>query len=431
MIIGLDVGGTHTDVVLLGDEGLIREIKVPTNPVDLFGSVLKGLDAVMEGIEPNEIHRVVLSTTLTTNAIVQNKIPPVGMIVSGGPGIDPEHFRTNPHYYTIAGSIDHRGREIKPINTGEIREIGRRLNAEGIRHVGVVTKFSIRNPKHEFEISDILKDDVEKVFLGHRISGSLNFPRRISTTYLNTAVFPIHKEFYAAVEKSLETRGLRLPIRILKADGGNMNFTSSIDDPGQTILSGPAASVMGSIAFAEKNGDCMVMDIGGTTTDMAILIGKVPMLDPLGIKLAGYRTLIRSLDTQSIAVGGDSAIKLQNGQFVIGPERLGPAMAYGGPAPTPTDALFVLDEIRDGDKEQSVAGLKPLAETMGLSLTEAASLIFDTTCKRILDEAQSMIQRLNSKPVYTVHELHEGYNVRPSQLLVLGGAGTSFCQASQ
>lgn len=428
MIIGLDVGGTHTDVVLLGNEGLIREIKVSTDPTDLFGSVLKGLDAVTEGIEPDQIHRVVLSTTLTTNAIVQNKIPPVGMIVSGGPGIDPEYFRTNPNYYVITGSIDHRGREIKPINPGEIREIGNRLKDEGISFVGVVTKFSIRNPKHEFEIQEILNDYIKKVFLGHQISGSLNFPRRIATTYLNTAVFPVHKEFYAAVEKSLETRGLRLPIRILKADGGNMNFASSIGDPGQTILSGPAASVMGSIAFAEENADCMVMDIGGTTTDMAILIDKVPMLDPLGIELAGYKTLIRSLDTQSIGVGGDSAVKIRNGQLVIGPERLGPAMAYGGPAPTPTDALFVLGEIKDGDIGKSIEGLKPIAEALDLSLEETASQIFDTTCKRILDEAHAMIRRLNSKPVYTVHELHEGYSVRPNKVLVLGGPARHFAK---
>ena len=428
MIIGLDVGGTHTDAVLLGNEGLIREIKVPTDSKDLFGSVLKGLGAMTEGIDPNKIHRVVLSTTLTTNAIVQNKIPPVGMIVSGGPGIDPELFRTNPNYYTITGSIDHRGREILPIHPQEIKEIGHRLKAEGILFVGVVTKFSVRNPKHEFEIKEILNDYVESVFLGHQISGNLNFPRRIATTYLNAAVYPIHKEFYAAVEKSLETRGLRLPIRILKADGGNMNFKSSIKYPGQTILSGPAASVMGSIAFAGDKIDCMVMDIGGTTTDMAILIDKVPMLDPLGIELAGYKTLIRSLDTQSIGLGGDSEIKLQNGKFVIGPERQGPAMAYGGTTPTPTDALFVLDEIQDGDKEKSIEGLKPLAETMGLSLKEAAFQIFDTTCKRIMDEAHAMIRRVNSKPVYTVHELHEGYSVRPSEILVLGGPAPYFAK---
>jgi N-methylhydantoinase A/oxoprolinase/acetone carboxylase beta subunit len=428
MIIGLDVGGTHTDVVLLGNEGLIREIKVLTESTDLFGSVLKGLDAVTEGVDPKEIHRVVLSTTLTTNAIVQNKIPPVGMIVSGGPGMDPELFRTNPQYYIVAGSIDHRGREIQPINAQEIKEIGNRLKAEGIRFVGVVTKFSIRNSKHEFEIKEILKDLVEKVFLGHQISGSLNFPRRITTTYLNTAVYPMHKEFYSAVEKSFETRGLRLPIRILKADGGNMKFEASIEYPGQTILSGPAASVMGAIAFAGEKQDSMVMDIGGTTTDMAILIDRVPMLDPLGIQLAGYKTLIRSLETQSVGLGGDSEVKIKNGEFVIGPARRGPAMAYGGPAPTPTDALFVLGEIEDGDKEKSIAGLKPIADSVGLSLEAAASNIFDHTCRRILEEAQAMIRRTNRKPVYTVHELHEGYRVRPSEILVLGGPAPYFAK---
>ena len=138
--------------------------------------------------------------------------------------------------------------------------------------------------------------------MGHRISGNLNFARRIATTYLNAAVYPIHKEFYHAVEKSLEAKGLNLPLRLLKADGGNMNFESSIDYPAQTILSGPAASVMGAVAFGPENEDTLVMDIGGTTTDMAVLINRAPVLNPLGIKLADYKTLIRSLETLSISV---------------------------------------------------------------------------------------------------------------------------------
>ena len=426
MIIGLDVGGTHTDVVLLGDEGLINETKVPTDPSDLFGTVLTGLESVTQGIDPDQIHRAVLSTTLTTNAIVQNRISPVGIIVSCGPGIDPEFYRINQHYYPVTGSIDHRGREIRSVNPEEIREIGSRLKAEGIRYAGVIGKFSVRNPMHELAIGEILKEYVEMVFLGHGISGSLNFPRRIATTYLNAAVYPIHKEFYSAVEKSLEARGLRLPIRILKADGGNMKFESSMDHPGQTILSGPAASVMGSIAFAGKSIDSLVMDIGGTTTDMAILIDGVPMLDPLGIELGGYKTLIRSLDTQSVGIGGDSEVKFRNGKLIIGPERRGPAMAYGGPSPTPTDALFVVEEIRGGDREKSINGLKPLASAMEIPLEEAASKIFHHTCSMILEKAQNMINRVNSKPVYTVHELQEGYHVKPSEILVLGGPAPFF-----
>ena len=114
MIIGLDVGGTHPDVVLLDRDGLHKEVKVNTDPINLFQSVLSGLNAITEDIDPSQIKRIVLSTTLTTNAIVQNKIPPVGMIVSSGPGIDPEFYRTNPLYFPVSGCIDHRGREVNP-----------------------------------------------------------------------------------------------------------------------------------------------------------------------------------------------------------------------------------------------------------------------------------------------------------------------------
>jgi len=426
MIIGLDVGGTHTDVVLLDKDGLIKEIKVATDPLDLFNSVLTGLIKITEGIEPEKIHRIVLSTTLTTNAIVQKQFPKVGMIVSSGPGLNPELYRTDRHYFTVSGSIDHRGREIEPVDPDEIREIGEKLKKENIQCIGVVCKFSVRNPEHELKIHEILKNSFEKVFLGHSISGNLNFPRRIATTYLNAAVYPIHRAFYEAVQKSLKAKGLSQPIRILKADGGNMNFNSSIDIPGQTILSGPAASVMGSVAFSSKDEDTLIMDIGGTTTDMSILINRVPLLAPMGIRLGHYKTLIRSLDTLSIGVGGDSVVKIEDGQIKVGPERLGPAMAYGGPVPTPTDALFVLEEMKNGDREQSVNGIKPMAKKLGLSVEAAALEIFEFTCRKILSEAEKMIERINKKPVYTVHELQEGYKVIPKKILVLGGPAPCF-----
>jgi len=426
MIIGLDVGGTHTDVVLLDNDGLIKEIKVLTDPSDLFNSVLAGLTAITEDIDPEKIHRIVLSTTLTTNAIVQNKLPAVGMIVAGGPGIDPEFYRTNANYFAVAGCIDHRGREIEPINTDEINHIVAHLTKEGIQQVGVVGKFSVRNPSHESEISEILQKFFEKVFMGHRISGNLNFARRIATTFLNASVYPIHKEFYQAVQKSLEAKGLGLPMRLLKADGGNMKFESSIEYPAQTILSGPAASVMGAVAFGPQEEDTLVMDIGGTTTDMAVLINRAPVLNPLGIKLGTHKTLIRSLETFSIGLGGDSAVKVNDGKLYVGPERLGPAMAYGGPTPTPTDALFILKDIADGSREKAVAGLEPLAKVLGFSVKAFAAEIIDVTCKKILSAARQLIYRINSKPVYTVHELQEGYVVRPKTILVLGGPAPYF-----
>jgi N-methylhydantoinase A/oxoprolinase/acetone carboxylase beta subunit len=426
MIIGLDVGGTHTDVVLLGNEGLENAIKVPTDTSDLFQTVLTGLDRVTENVTPDQISRLVLSTTLTTNAIVQNRVPPVGMIVSAGPGIDPDLYRTCDHYHAVAGSIDHRGREIESIRPDEIASAKQRFLAAGISHVGVAGKFSVRNPAQELAIEKILGNEFERVFLGHRISGNLNFPRRISTTYLNAAVYSIHKPFFEAVQKSLEQKGLSVPIRILKADGGNMNLGASMDFPAQTILSGPAATVMGSLAFAPAEEDALVLDIGGTTTDMAVLVNGAPLLDPLGIVMGEHQTLIRSLETRSIGIGGDSRVHVADGRLVVGPERMGPALAYGGPAPTPTDAMFALGMIKSEGKKEAVAGIVPLAEALGMTVEETAQKIFDTACRTILKKADAMIESINAKPVYTVHEMLEGHQVKPKKMLLLGGPALYF-----
>jgi N-methylhydantoinase A/oxoprolinase/acetone carboxylase beta subunit len=426
MIIGLDVGGTHTDVVLLDKNGIQRELKVATRASDLFQSVWEALSAVTEGIDAGSIQRIVLSTTLTTNAIARNKVAPVAMIVIAGPGIDPEHYRTNRHFYPVAGSIDHRGREIAPIRPDQIRSLAKQLQSDGIRQVGVVGKFSNRNPEHETQIEALIDGRFERVFLGHQVSGALNFGRRIATTYLNAAVYPVHKAFYAAVQQSLKKRGLDLPIRLLKADGGNMRFDASMDHPIQTVLSGPAASVMGALPFAPPDQDTIVMDIGGTTTDMAVLISQAPVLDPVGIELDRFKSLIRSLETLSIGVGGDSTVTSVDGRLRVGPDRQGPAIAYGGSLPTPTDALAAMGDIEALDAASSRSGLAPLARELGWTVDRLAKAIVEKSCQQIIGAAGRLVDRINSKPVYTVHELQEGYVVNPSHILVLGGPAPYF-----
>ncbi|MGB3212070.1 MAG: hydantoinase/oxoprolinase family protein [Desulforhopalus sp.] len=426
MIIGLDVGGTHTDVILLDGRRLVRTIKIATDSDNLFQTLLTGLDAVIEGIDPKSIQRAVLSTTLATNLIAQQKLQNVGMIVAGGPGIDPRHFRTNAHYYTVDGAQDHRGREIQPLDEEQLHSIGKELKSQGIRFAGVVSKFSVRNPVQEEQMAALLQPYVEQVLMGHRFSGNLNFPRRIATTYLNCAVYPVHRDFFKAVRESLAKKGLTMPIRILRPDGGNMNIESSVDHPAQTILSGPSASVMGAISSAPPQGTCLVLDIGGTTTDMAVLIDRAPLLAPLGIEIAHFKTLIRALKTESIGIGGDSTVRVSNGKLTIGPDRAGKAMAYGGPEPTPTDAFYVLGKGGSGDAARSRTGIKPVAHALGLTVDQAAHLIFETACRIILDSAAEMINTINGKPVYTVHELWEGRSIQPDHLLILGGPAQQF-----
>jgi len=432
LVIGLDVGGTHTDVVLLDKKGIIRQVKVPTDTSYLLESVWTGLERVIKDVRPSDIKRLVLSTTLTTNAIVENKLPPVGMIVSSGPGLNPEFFRTCKHYYNVSGSIDHRGREISSINEAQIEKIAQKLQSDEISNVGIVTKFSTRNPNQEKKIKKICENYFEYIVMGHSLSGNLNFPRRIATTYLNAAVFPVHKNFFEAVKNSLQKHGLNIPIYILKADAGTINFQTSLQSPGQTILSGPAASVIGSMPFVSKNKDSIVLDIGGTTTDIAVFVNKAPLLDPNGIEIKGYKTSIRSLLSHSIGLGGDSVIRTENGKLMIGPDRKGKALAFGGPEPTPTDALFVLGEkIGNGDLNASIKGFEKLAVTLDTTPQKAAQMAFNLTCKNILQSAREMVDIINSKPVYTVHEMFEGLEVKPTEILVSGGPAPYFASKLQ
>ncbi|OGR15543.1 MAG: hydantoinase [Desulfobacterales bacterium RIFOXYA12_FULL_46_15] len=428
MIIGIDVGGTHTDAVLLSSSGIEKKIKEATDSTDLFHTILSCFKKLLEGVDPKKIKRIVISTTLTTNAIVQQDMNPVGMVVSAGPGINPEFFRTGDHYYCVSGSINHRGREKAPVNEMEIEDIAKKMKKAGIEYVGVVSKFCVRNPSHEIVIKRILNKHFKKVFLGHHVSGNLNFPRRIATTHLNAAVFSLHKSFFEAIKDSLMQMGLSIPIHILKADGGTMSLESSMLFPGQTVLSGPAASIMGAIPYAPKKQDAIVLDIGGTTTDIAFLVNKTPLLEPMGIQRGRYKSLIRSLQTDSKGIGGDSVVRIKDKELVIGPDRKGPAMAFGGPEPTPTDALVVLGLMPDGNKENAVKGIHQIALELGISDAEAADKIFKKCCSIILKKTFEMIDKINSQPVYTVHEFLEGYKISPRKILLLGGPAPYFAK---
>lgn len=431
MIIGIDVGGTHTDAVLLSETGIEKKVKVSTDAQDLFTSILSGFTQLLDGMDPATVQRVVISTTLTTNAIVQQNMNPVGMIVSAGPGIDPQVYNTGEHYYCVAGSINHRGIQKARINERQIEDIAKKLQQAGIEYVGVVSKFSTRNPSHEIVIRRVLNRYVKKIFLGHHVSGNLNFPRRIATTHLNAAVFSLHHSFFEAVKNSLEEKGLNIPIQILKADGGTMSLEASMAFPGQTVLSGPAASIMGAIPHAPEKKDTIVLDIGGTTTDISFLVNKTPLLEPLGIQRGEYKSLIRSLRTNSEGIGGDSLVQVKNDKLVIGPGRKGPAMAFGGSAPTPTDALVVLGLMNEGNAQASQEGIHQIAEELGLTAQVAADRIFKKCCKIILKKTFEMIGRINAKPVYTVHEFLQGYNLSPEKILVLGGPAKYFAQKIQ
>jgi len=421
MILGIDVGGTHTDAVLIEGRKVLKKVKVVTDRDDLSVSLLEVSKALVDAETARRLERVVLSTTISTNAIVENKISPVGMILASGPGMPHALISDMKHVRFIGGYVNHRGIPVVPVDRREVAAAAEGFLEKGIRHLGVVGKFSSRNPGLELDIEEMVGNRFRHVSLGHRFSGNLNFPRRVATTFLNAAVWETYKNFVDSFNEFINRFNPQYPIFILKADGGTLEINQSVNYPVQTILSGPAASVMGILSLTDGQEDSIVLDIGGTTTDIALFADGVPLLEPQGATIDKYKTLVRGLRTRSIGVGGDSAVRCEGGRFLIGPEREGPAAALDGPAPTPTDAMIILGLTSIGDSAKAERAMESLAKEANLSLSETARKVFDETCRKIVSEVVDMIEDVNNQPVYTIHEMLEGKVLKPRVLHLVGG----------
>ena len=235
MILGIDIGGTHTDAVCIDKKDIVSTAKAVTGD-DLVQSILDVVGRL--GIDYTGIDRVVLSTTLSTNAIIERKFAPTGMIVSAGPGIDPRLYFLTGDFHLVDGAIDHRGREYIPIKEDQIRGVAQELKGKGITGVGIVSKFSVRNSAHETLINALIDKDFKNISMGHTMSGTLNFHRRLNTTYFNTAVMPVQVRFVESVRQALQELGIHCSMLFLKADGGT--YSSSAAD--RLPVECPAAS---------------------------------------------------------------------------------------------------------------------------------------------------------------------------------------------
>ena len=430
MIIGLDIGGTHTDAVLLKDFHLENQAKVLTDKENLFASIMEALNLVMKNISPGDITRVVLSTTLSTNAVVENKLDRAAIIVSGGPGINPELFRTGKDYYLVEGALDHRGRVILDLDIEKAATFLKSIRNDRIKSVGIISKFSIRNPVHEQAIAEKANRDFPFISLGHSFSGLLNFPRRIATTFLNASVFSLNKNFITSVREAFYNKKIKAPIYMLKADGGTIEIDNHILLPVQTIRSGPAASIMGLMSLVEEK-NYIGLDIGGTTTDISIFHNGAPLFEPKGITIGKYKTLIRGLMTKSIGIGGDSEIIVEDGNITVGPVRRGPSMAFGGNHPALTDALVVMGFIKEGNRKRAFEGISKIAELLDLETEETAFLIVDKSVETIYKAVSSLLYELNKKPVYTIQELLRGQKISPTMVVVVGGPAKAISSILQ
>lgn len=426
MYLGIDVGGTHTDAVVIQNGAVVASCKVSTNHDDLLSSVRGALERVLTTVKGEQISRLNLSTTLSTNAIVENKTEEVGVLVSAGPGLDPDYSHIGRNYFIIDGSIDHRGTEIKPLNESELQDAVAHCRESGLRAFAAVTKFSTRNPTHELQLKDELGEQADFISLGHRLSGILNFPRRVSTAYYNSAVWRIYNKFADAIEQSAREFGVNAPINILKADGGTMPLKLSRKLPVESILSGPAASVMGIIALCEIKQDAIILDIGGTTTDIALFAEGAPVIENGGIEVGSYPTLVRALKTHSIGIGGDSRLSIVDNKVQVGPEREGPPISQGGETLALMDALNFLGHSDAGNVSASKVGVENMAALWNMSPQKLAEQALEYALESIKHAVDDMIWTINQRPVYTIGELLSGQTLKPTRVYCMGGPAKAF-----
>ena len=431
MLLGIDVGGTFTDAVLLDNKAagavaqVLAQAKVPTTHEDVLQCLLAALDAVLPQVEAaaSKLERVVISSTIVTNALTEHKLDPVFLAVITGPGMNIKgHVPVTPYY--LSGYVDHRGKVTAQIDWTKHRDL---LNKKGSGVCAVSGKFAVRDPQLEFQAEhELTKCGYKKVFLGSELSGELNFVRRTNSAYFAAQVYTLFQKFNQRITRALTERGINAPVHILKADGGTLPLEAAIQQPVEAVFTGPAASVLGIEALAAPAVNSISLDVGGTTTDIAFWEQGLPLMAKRGAVINGYPTAVRSFHMRSIGIGGDSRIhKLPDGSYQVGPEREGPAAAVGGSVATLSDALIVAGYVSFGDAARAQAAIAAL----GGEPSDQARKIIASACAAIQATISEMLEEWAKQPVYTVDDVIKGTEFVPAQLIGVGGGAPGLIKA--
>jgi N-methylhydantoinase A/oxoprolinase/acetone carboxylase beta subunit len=342
--LGVDAGGTYTDAVIFDLEKNITICKAKslTTRWDFTVGISKALERLDQDFL-RKIELVSLSTTLATNAIVENEGQTVGLIIMPPFGLDIAQNISYRPKFIIQGQLDITGREILPVNPDEIRSVVRRMIEDHSVTAFAVSGFAGSiNPEHELQVKKIIQEETGLfVSCGHELSDNLNFQTRAVTAMLNARIIPRLSNLLLDLEKVLERCGIDSPVVVVKGDGTLMSSGMAKMRPVETILSGPAASVAGARHLTGID-DALVVDMGGTTTDTAALSSGLASLNEEGSNVGGHRTHVKALDIRTIGLGGDSLIRYERTQFLIGPKRVAPIAWLGRNWPGTETALSYL-----------------------------------------------------------------------------------------
>ncbi|WP_417432852.1 hydantoinase/oxoprolinase N-terminal domain-containing protein [Kiloniella sp.] len=334
MLLGIDTGGTYTDAVLFTEEdGVLRTAKSLTTKHDLSIGICDAVNRIMDR-EGDQIRMVSLSTTLATNAIVEAHDSPVCLMMIGYDkgSLERSNLGTaigkNPYVF-IDGGHTPLGDEQSPL---DIIAVQRAIDehAPNVSAFAVAGYFSVRNASHEEAVRNLILEKTDRpVTCAHELSSGLDAPRRALTAFLNAQLIPQLHQLIHSVDIMLQEKGIKAPVMVVKGDGSLISAQTALERPVETILSGPAASVVGA-KYLSGASDVFVVDMGGTTTDIAILMDGEPKLSEEGANVGGWRTMVKAVAVSTYGLGGDSEVALNRTQrgtsalLSIGPRRTYP-----------------------------------------------------------------------------------------------------------
>ncbi|MGC9320175.1 MAG: DUF1638 domain-containing protein, partial [Armatimonadota bacterium] len=323
--LGIDAGGTYTDAVVydFGAGRLVSKAKALTTHHDPLIGIGEALDRLEEGLL-ERVRLVSLSTTFATNAIVEDRGGQPGCIIMPHDGFDESRLRW-PHYAIVGGRMSIGGVELEPFDADDCRRAVRELMDAGVDAFAVSGYGSIRNPAHELAVREIIQRECDlPVVCGHELSGRLNFISRANTAALNARLLPLIERLLDAARRTLADRGVTAPLMVVKGDGSLINVATARLRPVETILSGPAASVLGARHLAVED-EAMVIDVGGTTTDAAIIDHGRPRMSPQGARVGGWQTSVDAVQIRTTGLGGDSVLDFNaDRDLLVGPRRVLP-----------------------------------------------------------------------------------------------------------
>jgi N-methylhydantoinase A len=455
--LGVDVGGTFTDLLLIDDDtGETFRAKTPSTPDDPSRGVLVGIEKITEDLDigPGDIRHLMHGTTVATNAVLEGKGATVGLLVTAGyrqvlqvarsyvPGglagwiiwPKPEPLAALEHTVEVPGRIDARGNEIAPLDEDAVRDALAELQRRGVEALTISFINSFADPNHERRTAAIAREVLGDlpISLSSEILPEIREYERTLTTVANAYVQPSVSRYIGNLEKELTDRGVTARLHILRSDGGLMNTETATTAPVNMLMSGPAGGVAGALWIARQAGyeNLLTFDMGGTSTDVALVEHGRPRIGR-ETEVGDLKVRASSIDVRTVGAGGGSIAHVPEltGALRVGPESAGAdpgpaAYGRGGDRPTVTDANVVLGHLPPSllggemtlDVDAATAAVDTIATAMGVDTKRAAAGIID-----IVNENMFGALRLVS--------IQQGYDPRDFALVAFGGAGPLHANA--